>query len=555
MSELDANTPTRRSGSPGRKLTAAVVGALMATTLVTGAVADASVPGATSAAAPAAARAAAPAAGPRAPAAGGASSAEQGVLEWKPCSDAAFAEWEKIDDNSLDGFQCSPFVRPLDRSDPDGDTVTLAVVKLPATGPASERIGTLFLNPGGPGQSGLGLSMIAYLLPESVRAVFDFVTYDPRGIGASTPALKGDGCNIPKPTRPATGEVDWKDVLADRQQQVARANAKCLDENEDLVEHAGTVDGAHDLDALRAAVGDDKITYWGISYGTLLGSTYAQLFPERVRAVVFDGNMDPQTTLAGISAGAVAPDDSIGFFLQATGLRAKFDQVIKQLDRSTIALPDGTRYTRWDLLDVLNDGVDFFPITGDESWTQASDAVNQTYNALFGTDAERTTARQALTSTTLQSPSTGTAGSLWSAVVCQDFSDRMSNDRQQDLLRRIVREAPLYGGSLGVDYLTTCNGYGDAKPHPVPRPSKYGPAIPGMIANSTRDGETPYQWAVNMGRTYPTMTTITITGGIHGTFGLSQSDCVDDTIAEFLISATPPAIDTACPFSEPNPAP
>ena len=118
-----------------------------------------------------------------------------------------------------------------------------------------------------------------------------------------------------------------------------------------------------------------------------------------------------------------------------------------------------------------------------------------------------------------------------------------------------MREAPIYGGSLGVDYLTTCNGYGDADPHPVPRPSKYGPPIAGMISNATRDGETPYQWAVNMARTYPTMRPITIVGGIHGTFGLSQSDCVDDAIAGFLISTTPPAIDQACPYSPPNPAP
>lgn len=481
---------------------------------------------------------------------------EVDVLDWKPCSDREFARWEKIDDNSLDGFQCSSFVRPLDRTDRDGDEhVTLAVVKLPATGTPAERKGTLFLNPGGPGQSGLGLSMIAFLLPDSVRAAFDFVTYDPRGIGASTPALEGRGCNIPKPTRPATGEVDWDEVLSARQQQVAKANAQCLERNADLVEHAGTVDGAHDLDALRAAVGDDKITYWGISYGTLLGSTYAQLFPEKVRAMVFDGNMDPQTTLAGITEGAVAPDNSIAFFLQATGLREKFDEVMEQLDRRTIRLPDGSRYTRWDVLDVLNDGVDFFPITGDQSWAQAAKAVNESWNALLGPEAGRPAARKALESAELRSPSTGTAGSLWSAVVCQDFSDRMSNDRQQDLLRGIVEEAPLYGGSLGVDYLTTCNGYEDAEPHPVPRPERYGPPIPGMISNTTRDGETPYQWAVNMARTYPTMRAMTLVGGIHGTFGLSQSDCVDDAIAQVLISAEPPAIDQACPYSAPNPAP
>ncbi len=482
--------------------------------------------------------------------------ASRSTLDWKPCSDAAFDKWKKIDDALLDGFDCAPFVLPLDREDPKGDKVTLAVIKAPATGTPEQRIGTLFLNPGGPGQSGLGLSEIVFLLPESVRQRFDFVTYDPRGIGASTPALEGRGCNIPKPTRPEIGTVDWEEVLADRQEQVTSANTRCWNANKDLIEHAGTVEGAHDLDALRAAVGDEKITYWGISYGTLLGSTYAQLYPKRVRAMVFDGNMDPQTSISRIaSAGSVAPDDSIGFFLQANGLREKFDEVMAELDERTIELSDGKEYTRWDVLDVLNDGVDFFPITGDQSWKQASEAVNQSWNALFGSDTEKSAALKALEDPNLRSPSTGTVGSLWSAVVCQDFSGRLSNDRQQEILGQITREAPIYGGSLGVDYLTTCNGYGDAEPNPVPRPKAYGPAIQGMIANSTRDGETPYQWAVNMARTYPTMRPITIVGGIHGTFGLSQSDCMDDAIAQSLISGESPALDATCPFAAPDPAP
>ncbi len=146
--------------------------------------------------------------------------AQAGVLDWKPCSNPEFEHWKKVDDIGLEGFECATFARPLDRSRPKGKHVTLAVVRLRATGPATEHHGTLFLNPGGPGQSGVGLSEIVYLLPESVRAGFDFVTYDPRGIGASTPALEGRGCNIPKPTRPATGTVHWRKVLAARQQQV-----------------------------------------------------------------------------------------------------------------------------------------------------------------------------------------------------------------------------------------------------------------------------------------------------------------------------------------------
>ena len=128
------------------------------------------------------------------------------TLDWQSCSNSQFDRWKQVDGNDLDGFDCSTFVRPLDRSEANGKQVQLAVVKLPATGTASQHVGTLFLNPGGPGQSGVGLSKLVYLLPESVRAGFDFVTYDPRGIGASTPALAGP--RLQHPQAHPTGDGD-----------------------------------------------------------------------------------------------------------------------------------------------------------------------------------------------------------------------------------------------------------------------------------------------------------------------------------------------------------
>ena len=486
----------------------------------------------------------------------GAARAQQpAALDWKPCSNPEFDRWKRVDDDGLEGFECATFVRPLDRGRPDGKQVTLAVVRFKATGSEAEHRGTLFLNPGGPGQSGVGLAKIVFLLPESVRAAS---TSSPTTRAASAPPPRrsraGAATSRSRAGRPpgrCAGGRSWPRASA-RWRAPTRC---CFAANRDLVEHAGTVDGAYDLDALRAAVGDDTITYWGISYGSLLGSTYAQLFPDRVRAMVFDGNLDPQIDLSGISAGSVAPDHSIGFFLQATGLRGEVRRGVGEAERSNHPSP------RRDALHALGPARRaqrrrrLLPHHRRRGWTQAAEAVTDSWNALFGPDAEQGAARRALTEKSLQSPSTGTAGSLWSAVVCQDFSDRLSNARQQELLRGIVREGPIYGGSLGVDYLTTCNGYDGAEPHPVPRPAQYGPPIPGMIANATRDGETPYQWAVNMARVYPTMRAVTIVGGVHGTFGLSQSQCVDTAIADFLVSATPPAIDIACPYSPPDPAP
>jgi hypothetical protein len=247
----------------------------------------------------------------------------------------------------------------------------------------------------------------------------------------------------------------------------------------------------------------------------------------------------------------VAPDDSIGFFLQATGLRGEFDEVMEKLNRHAIELPDDSRCTQWDLLDVLNDGVDFFPITGDQMGPGGE------------RDLERPLRLRGRADVGTQGPHVGDPAEPehrhgGKPLVGGGVPGLLRSDlelRPAGPAPGIVREAPLYGGSLGVDYLTTCIGYGEAEPHPVPRPEQHGPPIPGIISNSTHDGETPYGWAVDTARTYPTMRAVTVVGGIHGTFGLSQSGCVDDTIGDVLISATPPSIDVACAYSPPGPAP
>ena len=458
------------------------------------------------------------------------------ALDWQPCTS-----------ESLDGFDCATLERPLDRARPRGAKVQLAVVRLPATGTPEQRIGSLFMNPGGPGGSGLEAAGLGYLLPAEVRQSFDFVTWDPRGIGASTPAITG--CDAPMPARPATGTVAWQRILNARIRALSEVNRACYAANRSIIEHAGTVDVAHDLDALRAAVGDEKLTYWGISYGTMLGSTYAQLFPAKVRALVFDGNMDPQTTFAALSGGSTAPDHSIRFFLNANPqLRDPLTRVLRELDKRTLSLPDGTAYTRWDLLDVVAGNVSFLAW-----WPKVEAAIEASDTALFGSGDDRQKALQALTDPALRSPATDSNAGVFSAILCQDFADRPTRDQMRAPLNQAVREGPLYGGTLAVDYLASCSGYAEARPDPVPRPKRYGPNVPGLITNGTHDGATPYQWAVNMSRVYRGMRMVTIASGSHGVFILAESPCVNGIVSDYLVSGDVPPLDQACPFSPPAP--
>ena len=191
-------------------------------------------------------------------------------------------------------FQCGTLQVPLDYNQPNGTTISLAVVRLPATDPA-HRIGSLLLNPGGPGGSGVDYTVFAgpELYTPEVRARFDLVGFDPRGIARST-ALRCFGTTnqavsvfTPFPFPMTRDELaQW--IASDR-----RLVDACNQRGGRIADHMATADVARDMDSLRAALGDAQLTYAGVSYGSYLGVTYANMFPSRVRAIVVDGVLDP----------------------------------------------------------------------------------------------------------------------------------------------------------------------------------------------------------------------------------------------------------------------
>lgn len=204
-------------------------------------------------------------------------------------------------------FECGTVQVPLDYGDHSLGTVSIAVVRLPAADPA-RRIGSLFLNPGGPGGSGVDfvIAVAPYLYTPEVRARFDIVGFDPRGIARST-ALRcfgnpkqWDGYFTPFafPMTPDEAAL-WES--ADRY-----LDAACDQRGARIIDHMSTADVARDLDVLRSAVGDEALTYVGYSYGSYLGVTYANLFPGKVRAVVVDGVIDPIAWSTGEGPGANA---------------------------------------------------------------------------------------------------------------------------------------------------------------------------------------------------------------------------------------------------------
>jgi pimeloyl-ACP methyl ester carboxylesterase len=235
-------------------------------------------------------------------------------IAWQPCPAGSVAA-------EAGGFTCATVSVPLDYADPHGATIHLALVKHAASDP-THRIGTLFANPGGPG--GQGLTQIPGWIdffPQALKTRFDIVSWDPRGVGFSTAVQCFDSPD-------AEGEFlgdngDFPRTVAQQPAYIktwAEFGKRCAARNGMLLAHVSTGDSARDLDRLRQLVGEPKLRYIGLSYGTILGATYANLFPDRVRALVLDGNIAPSNWRATPPSD---PSHSISMRIGTDALTAK----------------------------------------------------------------------------------------------------------------------------------------------------------------------------------------------------------------------------------------
>lgn len=237
---------------------------------------------------------------------GGASpgSPADGDLVWGSCKDAEIALPDQVlDAAETAGMECGTLAVPVDPDDPDGRTIDLAVGILAAEGSSRDRIGSLVVNPGGPGGSGLEfLASAGLMFPEELRERFDVVSFDPRGIAASSPldcltqSERADAVDTESPDDPQAAVA--------RADELERAIAAgCENDDADLFVNMGTDAVVADLDLLREALGDEQLTFLGLSYGTRIAAAYATEFPDRVRALVLDGSVTPSRDPVDSSAG------------------------------------------------------------------------------------------------------------------------------------------------------------------------------------------------------------------------------------------------------------
>jgi pimeloyl-ACP methyl ester carboxylesterase len=463
-------------------------------------------------------------------------------VQWSSCRAAPDAQVPA-------GAECGLLSVPVDYAKPDGDVAQLAMVRFKATG---EKIGSLVINPGGPGESGVDAAVnLVSSMPASVRERFDLVGFDPRGVARSKPAVR---CNSDQQNdqQRAEPDVDYSPAgVAHIESETKDFVARCIDKmGKEFLTNVGTASVAKDLDAIRQALGDDKLTYLGYSYGTRIGSAYAEAYPQNVRAMILDGAVDP-------NADPIEAD-----VRQAAGFQQAFNDYAADCAKNT-GCPLGTDPAK--AVDVYHSLVD--PLVDHPAKTQDprglgySDAVTGTIQALYSpslwshlTDGltelhnGHGDTLLALADLYMDRDEQGhysNSSDALIAVNCVDEPPVTDRNKAIDEDRRTRQVAPFmsYGQFTGDAPLTDC-AFWPVPPTSKPHQISVSGLPPVLVVSTTNDPATPYQAGVDLAKERGG-SLLTFQGTQH-TVVFQGNACVDDIAARYLIEVKVPPPGTKC---------
>ncbi|MFI8322135.1 alpha/beta hydrolase [Streptomyces sp. NPDC085529] len=484
---------------------------------------------------------------------GGLSALTEQQLEWDTCPPPSPAEGGGSAPSPLpDGteWECAFLRTPLDWSQPEGETIELALIRARADDNA-RRIGSLIFNFGGPGGSGVtGLPGFATDY-ESLRTRYDLVSFDPRGVGRSEPVE----CATDKELDAyyaldfTPDDLAEERTLSDAQKAYATG---CEKDSGAVLPHVGTESAARDMDLLRQVLGDDKLHYFGISYGTELGGVYAHLFPERVGRAVFDAVVDPD---AGVEEGALG---------QAKGFQLALDNFAQDcVDRGDeCALPGATVAEVEEGVTDLLAALDKKPIPGIGSrkltQTQATNGIAQSLyskefwpyleQGLEAADGGDGALLLALSDSMNGRGENGSYSNIQAAnaaINCVDFKERYTLGQAKERLPQFREASPVFGDFMGWA-LSSCSQW------PVPgawdHPDVSAPgAAPILVVGNTGDPATPYEGARAMVQALGKGVGVELTyeGEGHGAYN-GGSACVKKAVDGYLLDGRVPATGTVC---------
>jgi pimeloyl-ACP methyl ester carboxylesterase len=445
------------------------------------------------------------------------------------------------------GFDCTEVTAPLDWESPADGDITLAVVRHQASGTAK---GSLLTNPGGPGASGYDLihDSLTFAVGQDLIDNFDVIGFDPRGVGRSTAVKCYDAADMDEylysiPSSPR-GSAEWEAELLDAHKKFAEA---CDANSGGILPHITTLNAARDMDLIRAVLGDKKLNYLGYSYGTFLGATYAELYPERVGSLVLDGAIDP--AVSGLEVGTT---QALGF---ESALRAYMQSCLDSGDCPFSGTVDEAMAD----LGALLASVDATPLKNGDGRMLGADALMTGIIAALYSEDSWSYLTQALDEALQGDPSTAfmladfyngrengaytdNSSEAFRAYNCMDYPVEDDPDAEAAQKAKIDEGAPTIAPYW--------EGPDSCEVWPYPPTGTRGEihatgAAPIVVVGTTNDPATPYEWSESLAAQLDEGVLITRVGEGHTGYNKGNT-CVDSAVEAYLVDGTVPEDGLRC---------
>ncbi|UBU10900.1 alpha/beta hydrolase [Nonomuraea gerenzanensis] len=469
------------------------------------------------------------------------STAASDKIAWGACTDIKRPDGEPPARQDA-SVRCGKLAVPLDYAKPDGEKLDLALIKLPATG--RDKLGSVVFNFGGPGASGVDTLDQAAKALTALRARYDLISFDPRGVERSSGVRCGDGREmdtfVALDTLPPDDETDREVAAANK-----RFAALCQQNSGKVLPYVGTANAARDMDRIRDAVGDAKLNYVGMSYGTQLGGVYATLFPKNVGRMVLDAPLDPTVTFEQRT------------LAQTRGFQKAYESFLRACVKETCALGKDQATANTNVENLLNQLTAQPLKVGNRQLTQglASTGVaaalyseltwpflEEALSAALKGDGEALL--YLADSYTGRSPdgSFSTQMTSFPAITCVDTAERPDEATLRRTEQAALKISPLFGseGSGGLCRVWPAKGSDEAR-----HVNATGSA-PIVVVGGKGDPATPYEWAPKLTAQLRTATLVTYEGEGHGAY-LSGSKCIQGLVDAYLIDGKVPAKGASCP--------
>lgn len=457
-------------------------------------------------------------------------------LAWSPCTGDQECAWLTV---------------PLDYADPSGRTIRLRISRVAASGPGAERLGSLVVNPGGPGASGIDFaSYIAGTVGPEVAARYDVVGFDTRGVGRSAPIT----CMTGRQTTTFLRADGAPDTPAEERRVMAlgaRLAQGCLDMSPAIARHVGSDNTVRDMDILRSALGDPRLNFLGFSYGTFLGARYAEEFPETVGRLVLDGALDPSLDIMQVSKGQsdgfqvamtrfaqdCAPRRSCPWRGSAARVLTGINRLLARIDRTPLPTHRGAPLVQAEALSAL-----FYSMYSPVIWPslrlalrQASKGDGLGLQSIADYAADRT------------GPNTygSNMASAFPAISCWDTPPPPGIDGLREAANAwaVGARVPDMARAMSWGNAPCAQWFGHADR--APAPARSATTQPILVIGTTFDPATPYPWAQALSRQLATATLLTFRGDGHTAYG-GNSRCIDTAVDAYLLTGAPPPAGTVC---------